>query len=178
VSRHSVAFVAVLAAALLLTSPTPGGAQSPSASFSADAVVVTVGMTIATIQDLNFGNVPKGVATTVAPAAAAAGQWQVTGSSNAFVTLAFTLPTVLTNIQALPGSTMPISFGLTSALWRRANNNPAGATAFNPALGTVGRFGPTANPTMYLWIGGTVNPAPTAKPGIYQGTIILSLTYL
>jgi len=168
----------VLAAVLAVALSQRGAAQGGSGTFSADAVVVTVGMTIATIQDLDFGTVPKGVATTVAPAAATAGQWQVTGSSNAFVTIAFTLPTVLTNIQALPGSTMPISFGLTSALWRRANNNPAGATAFSPALGTVGRFGPTANPTLNIWIGGTVNPAAAAKPGIYQGTIILSLTYL
>ena len=158
--------------------PGRGVAQGGTGSFTADAVVVTVGMTIATIQDLAFGSVPKGVATTVAPAAAAAGQWQITGNPNAFVTIAFTLPTQLTNIQALPGSTMPITFGLTSALWRRANNNPAGATAFSPALGTVGRFGPPANPTMNIWIGGTVNPAAAAKPGIYQGTIILSLTYL
>jgi hypothetical protein len=167
----------LLAAALVFAFPQWGVAQA-SGSFSADAVVVTVGMSIATIQDLNFGTVPKGVATTVAPAAATAGQWRITGNPNAFVTIAFTLPTQLTNIQALPGSTMPISFGLTSALWRRANNNPAGATAFSPALGAVGRFGPPSDPTINIWIGGTVNPAPTAKPGIYQGTIILSLTYL
>jgi hypothetical protein len=172
------ALVVALAAALALGFPQRGVAQGGSGSFTADAVVVTVGMAIATIQDLNFGTVPKGVATMVAPAAATAGQWQITGNPNAFVTIAFTLPTVLTNIQALPGSTMPISFGLTSALWRRANNNPAGATAFSPALGTVGRFGPPPNPTLNIWIGGSVNPAPTAKPGIYQGTIILSLTYL
>jgi len=168
----------LLAAALLIAIPARGVAQGGSGSFTADAVVVTVGMTIATIQDLAFGTVPKGVATTVAPAAATAGQWQITGNPNAFVTIAFTLPTQITNIQALPGSTMPISFGLTSALWRRANNNPAGATPFSPALGTVGRFGPPPNPTLNIWIGGTVNPAPTAKPGIYQGTVILSLTYL
>ncbi|HEV8401229.1 MAG TPA: DUF4402 domain-containing protein [Gemmatimonadales bacterium] len=168
----------VLAAVLTFALPQRGTAQGGSGTFSADAVVVTVGMTIATIQDLNFGTVPKGVATTVAPADATAGQWQITGNPNAFVTIAFTVPTVLTNIQALPGSTMPISFGLTSALWRRANNNPAGATPFSPALGTVGRFGPPANATLNIWVGGTVNPAAAAKPGIYQGTIILSLTYL
>jgi len=168
----------LLVIALVLALPTYAVAQGGSGSFTADAVVVTVGMTIATVQDLNFGSVPKGVATTVAPAAATAGQWQITGNPNAFVTIAFTLPTVLTNIQALPGSTMPISFGLTSALWRRASNNPAGATAFSPALGTLGRFGPPPTPTINIWIGGTVNPAPTAKPGIYQGTLILSLTYL
>jgi hypothetical protein len=167
-----------LLAALGFGVPSLAVAQGGSGSFGVDATVVTVGMAIATIQDLNFGTVPKGVATTVAPAAATAGQWQITGNPNAFVTIAFTLPTLLTNIQALPGSTMPISFGLTSALWRRANNNPAGATAFSPALGTIGRFGPAPNPTMNVWIGGTVNPAPAAKPGIYQGTVILSLTYL
>ncbi len=149
----------LLAATLVLALPTRAVAQGGSGAFTADAVVVTVGMTIATIQDLNFGTVPKGVATTVAPAGATAGQWEITGNPNAFVTIAFTLPTDLTNIQALPGSTMPIAFGLTSALWRRANKPPA-------------------NATMNVWIGGTVNPAPAAKPGIYQGTIILSLTYL
>ena len=168
----------LFAAALVLALPARAVAQGGSGAFTADAVVVTVGMTIATIQDLNFGSVPKGVATTVAPAGATAGQWQITGNPNAFVTVAFTVPAVLTNIQALPGSTMPISFGLTSALWRRASNDPTGATAFSPALGTVGRFGPPPTPTINIWIGGTVNPAAAAKPGIYQGTIILSLTYL
>jgi hypothetical protein len=168
----------LLALAGVLAVPARGGGQAPSAAITADAVVVTVGMTITTVRDLAFGTVTKGIATTVAPAAAGAGHWQVVGNPNAFVTIAFTLPALLTNLQALPGSTMPIAFGATSALWRRANNNPAGATAFDPALGTVGRFGPTANPTLYIWIGGTVNPAPTAKPGIYQGTVILSLTYL
>jgi hypothetical protein len=151
-------------------------AQS-SGSVSAAAVVVTVGMTLATLRDLNFGTVIKGVATTVQPTAATAGEWQVTGSSNAFVIISFTLPTVLTNIQALPGSTMPITFGLTSARWNRANNNPATATPFSPALGAVGRLGPPPNPNMYIWLGGTVNPAPTAKPGIYQGAVIVSLVY-
>ena len=93
------------------------------------------------------------------------------------VVISFTLPTQLINIQAQPGSTMPIAFNATSALWRRATNNPAGATTFNPNVGTVGRIGPPANPTMYIWIGGTVTPAAAAKPGIYQGTVIVSLSY-
>ena len=156
----------------------PGSAVAQSgASVSADAVVVTVGMTITTLRDLNFGTVIKGVPTTVLPAAATAGEWQVTGSSNAFVIISFTLPTLLTNIQALPGSTMPITFSGVSAIWRRATNNPVGGTIFNPAAGAVGRFGPPANPSMYVWVGGTVNPAATAKPGIYQGNVVVSLIY-
>lgn len=160
-----------------LGASTRGVAQA-SGSVAADAVVVTVGMTITTLRDLAFGTVIKGVATTVQPVAANAGEWQVTGSPNAFVTIGFTLPTELTNIQALPGSTMPISFSATSARWRRTTNDPTGGTPFSPVLGAVGRFGPPPSPTLYIWLGGTVDPAPTAKPGIYQGTIVVSLAYL
>jgi len=166
----------VLSLGLLAAAAQPLVGQN-AAIVSADAVVVTVGMTIATLSQLNFGSVPRGVATTVAPNQAAAGEWQVTGNGNAFVNISFTLPTQLINIQAQPGSTMPIAFNATSALWRRATNNPAGATTFNPNVGTVGRIGPPANPTMYIWIGGTVTPAAAAKPGIYQGTVIVSLSY-
>lgn len=169
---------ALLLVATLLAAPGWGAAQGGSGSVPAEAVVVTVGMTITTLRDLAFGAVTKGVATTIQPVDAGAGAWEISGNSNAFATIAFALPTQLTNVQALPGSTMPISFGAISARWRRANSDPAGATAFDPALGSVGRFGPGPNPTLYIWIGGTVNPALTAKPGIYQGTIVLSLTYL
>ena len=166
----------VLSLGLLTGAAQPLVGQN-AATVSADAVVVTVGMSIATLSQLNFGSVPKGVATTVAPNQAAAGEWQVTGNGNAFVNIIFTLPTQLINLQAQPGSTMPIAFNATSALWRRATNNPAGATTFNPTVGTLGRIGPPANPTMYIWIGGTVTPAAAAKPGIYQGTVIVSLSY-
>jgi hypothetical protein len=169
--------LALILAAGGLGASTRGVAQG-SGSVAADAVVVTVGMTITTLRDLAFGTVIKGVATTVQPVDANGGEWQVTGSANAFVTITFTLPTVLTNIQALPGSTMPITFSATSARWRRATNDPTGGAPFSPALGAVGRFGPPPNPTLYIWLGGTVNPAPTAKPGIYQGTIVVSLAYL
>lgn len=166
----------VLVAVLLALAPRLQ-AQGGSSFVAADAVVVTTGMTIATMRDLNFGTVIKGVATTVAPAAANAGEWQVSGSANAFVVISFTLPTMLTNIQALPGSTMPIAFNATSAIWRRSTNNPAGGNVFNPAVGNVGRLGPPPNFSMFIWLGGTVNPAPTAKPGIYQGNVVVSLIY-
>ena len=72
---------------------------------------------------------------------------------------------------------MPISFNATSAIWRRATNDPTGGNTFNPATGAVGRFGPPPNFNLYIWIGGTVNPAAAAKPGIYQGNVIVSLIY-
>ena len=44
-------------------------AAQAGASVSADAVVVTVGMTISTLRDLNFGTVIKGVPSTILPTA-------------------------------------------------------------------------------------------------------------
>jgi hypothetical protein len=162
--------------ASLLALPASLTAQAGS-TVTAEAVVVTTGMTLSKLRDLDFGTVIKGVATTVQPTGATAGALQVTGSRNAFVVISFTLPTQLTNIQALPGSAIPISFNATSARWNRANNNAGAGHAFNPATGAVGRLGPRRNPNMYIWLGGTVNPAAAAKPGIYQGNVIVSLIY-
>ena len=158
--------------------PRRGVPQGVSGSVGIDANVIGQAVTVTTLSNLNFGSVPKGVATTVLPTAAGAGAWQIQGGKNADVSMAFVLPAVLTNIQALPGSTMPISFGATSARWNRATNNVAGATAFNPIAGTTGRLGPPANPFIYLWIGGTVSPAAATKPGVYTGTIIVTIAYL
>src|SRR5258708_1541326 len=173
-TRLAVALLALFA--LTATAPR-ASAQFNNASIAATAELVTVGMTITTLSNLNFGSVPKGVATTVLPSAAGAGEWQVDGNPNAFAAVTFTLPTVLTNIQALPGSTMPITFTATSAIWHRRTNNAAARPGFDPNLRTTGRLMPPGTPTLYIWIGGTVNPAANVKPGIYQGTIIVTLIY-
>ena len=173
----SRARLAVFALLTLVATARRASAQFNNASIGSTAEVVTVGMTITTLRNLNFGSVPKGVATTVLPTAAGAGEWQVDGNKNAFASITFTLPTILNNIQAAPGSTMPITFSATSAIWNRSTNNPAAGTTFDPNIGTVGRFGPPGTPTLYIWIGGTVNPAANVKPGIYQGTIIVTLIY-
>lgn len=170
----------VVAGLLLAAAAGSALAQGNVAGIGVDALVLSPGMTITTLTNLNFGTVIKGVATTVAPTSPSAGEWQVVGSNNARVSITFTLPTVLNNIQALPGSTMPITFSNTSAIWRRAINDPTGggALTFDPNTGTTARFGPVPNPVIYIWIGGTVAPPLTAKPGIYTGTIIVSLEYI
>jgi len=149
--------------------PLPVLSQGVGGSVGIDANVIGPALTVTTLSDLDFGSVPKGVATTVQPTAAGAG---------ADVSITFVLPAVLTNIQALPGSTMPVSFGATAARWNRATNDVASATAFDPIAGTTGKLGPTANPFLYIWIGGTVSPAAAAKPGVYTGTIIVTIAYL
>jgi len=158
--------------------PRPGLSQGVGGSVGIDANVIGQALTVTTLSNLNFGSVPKGIATTVQPTAAGAGAWQIQGTKNADVSIGFVLPTLLINVQALPGSTIPLSFGATSGRWNRATNNVAGATAFNPSAGTTAKLGPTANPYLYLWIGGTVSPAATAKPGVYTGTIIVTIAYL
>jgi hypothetical protein len=166
--------LALLLAALAIPAIAAG---QQSASLTATAVITSTPLTVTRLRDLNFGTVPRGIATTVRPNAAGAGEFQVTGLANARVIISFVLPTQLNNIQAAPGSTMPIAFLYNSARWRRANNNPNGGTTFNPATGAVGRLGPPANPTMYIWLGGRVNPAANAKPGIYTGTVVVNLVY-
>ena len=168
--------VGVLVAVVL--APRAGRAQGVAGQVGIDAEVIGQGISITSLRNLNFGTVIKGVPSAVLPTQAAAGEWQVQGNKNALVSIGFTLPTVLTNIQALPGSIMPISFGAAAALWNRGSNNVAGATPFDPSVGATGKLGPPANPYIYVWIGGTVSPAATAKPGIYTGTIIVSLAYL
>jgi hypothetical protein len=153
-------------------------AQTPTGQVGAEAVVVTVGMTLTPLKDLQFGSVPLGVATTVQPTAASAGAWQAAGSGNALVSVTFTLPTTLRNVQAVSGVTMPIGFNGTAARWRRTANDPTGAAAFDPAVGVTARFGPPPNAMLYVWIGGTVSPSATQLPGIYSGTIILQVAYL
>lgn len=167
--RHAIPLCALLAV--------PAANAQSGATVSVDAVVVTVGMTVTTLADLQFGTVVAGVPTSVPFTAAGAGAWQVTGSPNAFVSISFTLPGVLTNVQAAPESTMPIVFGAGDAGWDRAKSDPTAATVFDPRVGTVGRIGPPPNATLFIWIGGTVSPPAAAKPGIYTGTVILSLVY-
>jgi hypothetical protein len=174
--NRTLVLVGALVALVLV--PGTGRAQGVAGQVGIDAQVIGTGITVTSLRNLDFGTVIKGVPTAVLPTAAAAGEWQVQGSKNALVTIRFTLPTVLTNIQALPGSTMPIAFGAAAALWNRGTNSVVGATPFDPSVGATGRLGPPANPYIYLWIGGTVSPAATAKPGIYTGTIVVSLAYL
>lgn len=168
-----------LAALLIALVPVAGMAQGRSTTAQVTALVVSTPITFASLQDLNFATVTRGVPKTVVQNTAAAAKMRVTGASNAFAQIRFTLPTQLPNVQAVPGITMPISFPANSARWRRNNDSPNGGTIFNPAVGVNNaRFGGGGNPYFFVYLGGTVNPSPTQAPGIYQGTIILTITYL
>lgn len=159
--------------------PATAAAQGQTTTTNVTALVPGVPITFLNIQDLNFATVTRGVPKTVLRNTAAAGKVRVSGESNAFAQISFTLPTQLPNIQALPGVNMPISFAANSAGWNRDTDDPGGGTAFNPAVGVNNaRFGPPPRPYIYVYLGGTVSPTVTQAPGVYQGSIILTITYL
>ena len=169
----------LIATLLLALAPAVAAAQGQSTTTSVTALVPGVPVTFLNLQDLNFAVVTRGVPKTVLRNTAAAGKVRVSGASNAFAQITFTLPTQLPNIQALPGVNMPISFAANSAGWNRDTDDPGGGTAFNPAVGVNNaRFGPPPRPYIYVYLGGTVTPSAVQAPGIYQGSIILTITYL
>jgi hypothetical protein len=169
----------LLLALCVLLAPASALAQGLSINGSITALVVGTPITFLNLQILDFAAVTRGVPKTVAQNTAAAGKVRVAGEPNAFTQIRFTLPTQLPNIQAVPGINMPISFAANSARWRRTNDAAGGGTIFNPAVGVNNaRFGNAANPYFFVYLGGTVNPSLTQAPGIYQGTIILTITYL
>jgi spore coat protein U-like protein len=164
---------------VLLLAPSAAAAQGATTTGRATARVFTVPITFLNLQDLDFGIVTLGVPKTVIQNTASAGKIRVAGQPNAFAQIRFTLPTQLDNVQALPGITMPITFAANSARWRRRIDATGGGTIFNPAVGVNNaRFGGNANPYFFVYLGGTVTPSASQAPGIYQGTIILTITYL
>src|SRR5437764_15092864 len=87
--------------------PRRGVPQGVSGSVGIDANVIGQAVTVTTLSNLNFGSVPKGVASTVLPTAAGAGAWRTRASKNAAVSRTSDLPAVPTYMHALPGRTMP-----------------------------------------------------------------------
>ena len=170
--------LAAAAAMAIALTPGVGAAQVTTSTAQVTALVIGSPINFLSVRNLDFATVTRGIPKSVAYTAPAAAKVQLGGSSNAFAQITFTLPTQLPNIQAVPGINMPITFGAGSAAWNRDQDNVGAATAFNPASPTVGRFGPPPRPWLWIYLGGTVNPSPTQAPGIYQGTIILTITYL
>jgi hypothetical protein len=169
----------LLLALLLATVPASAGAQGRSTTANVTALLAGASITFLNLQILDFATVTRGVPKTVVQNTAAAGKVRVAGTANAFAQIRFTLPANLPNVQAVPGINLPISFATNSARWRRGTDAAGGGRIFNPAVGVNNaRFGGNARPYFFVYLGGTVTPSPTQAPGIYQGSIILTITYL
>ncbi len=129
------------------------------------------------VQDLDFGDVVPATPATVNPRTAPnAGEFEISGTSGAEIAMSFALPTAL----VVGPNSMPIAFGpgagcqVGSLSFLRFV-----CGAFNPAVTLVRRIpnvGPPFN-VIYVWLGGTVSPTPAQAPGIYRGTITLTVAY-
>ena len=144
------------------------------ASIQALATVVSSLSVIGT-NNLQFGAVTLGVSKAVDKTDIGfAGEWTITGTAAAELSIDFTLPAVLRTTDTL--STMPINFGATDASY---GNNAAGQTS---PLGTLNPNGPVvqrigAGAQMLIWIGGVVYPSISQTGGDYSGEIMLTVAY-
>jgi hypothetical protein len=152
---------------------TPLGAQS--ASILARAEVSDVALSVLDVQELDFGTVAPGFATTIDPQASpSAGKFEIRGANRAEITVDVNLPAALT---VGPWS-MPIAFGANGACHRNRDQQ-AQCTYFDPSTTLVTRIRNRNFPEnlQIVWIGGTVSPAAAQFPGVYRGTITLTAAY-
>jgi hypothetical protein len=139
-----------------------------SANIQATATVLSA-ITVAAGNDLQFGNVTPGVNKTTAIADAGAGRFDVTKAANQGVTLAFTLPTDLTD------GTNNLPIGTWTGGWN-TSATPAGATAFTPSAAGTNTTA-TAGTGIFVYVGATVSPAAAQVAGSYSGTVTMSVVY-
>ena len=162
----------LLAVALLAWAPAALAQGSSSANINAQAVVLNA-VSVTAQSDLDFGNVIPGTNKAVAITSASAGRWIVQGSGGAEVGLSF--PALPISLSDGASNTLPLVFTPTDAAYNPVLN-PGGAQTFDPSTGTSANIG--ASPAeLYVWIGGTVVPAPAQASGTYTGTITMQATY-
>jgi hypothetical protein len=157
--------VSAVAAALLSLAQ---AAQAQSASIQALANVFQP-ITVTGARDLDFGNVFPGVNKTIAVADPTSGRFDLTGQASANVDLTFTLPATLVS----GGNTMPIGSwtGCTNGV-----NATAGCTSFTPS-GAATASALSGTGALFVWVGGTVQPAANQAAGAYAGTVTLQVAY-
>lgn len=153
-------------------------AQSSTDSDAADAtanVFTPITVTQVTDANLDFGNVFTGEdPAAITPDNGA--QFDVSGSQQGVdVELTFTLPAELTG----PGDPIGITFGGNSAAWTDGTtyNNPNTFDPNNSPGATVSPL-PTDDGEVRVWIGGDLDPIPSAQTeGQYTATITLTADY-
>ncbi len=158
---------------VLLLLAVPVQAQE-SGTIQATATVVS-SLTVTGSNNLQFGSVTPGTPKAVDKVTAgSAGEWEITGTASAEVTLDFTLPTELSDGAA---ATMPINFTATDASYDDGSGGGQAAPAgvINPAV--VSTVNLSGAGDMTVWIGGTVNPDIAQTGGSYSADIIMTVTY-
>lgn len=145
-----------------------GTAHGQSASIQATATVVTP-ITVTGTAPLAFGNVFQGVNKTIAFSDATSGRFSLTGYVNSQVAMTFTLPATL----ASGANTMPIN---TYDVRVNGTNSTTGTTALTVTSGTPVNSNFVSG-SLFVFLGGRVQPAVAQAAGTYTGTIVLAAAY-
>jgi hypothetical protein len=172
--EEEVRLLLILGSFLVLLLLTPAAQAQESGTIQATATVVS-SLTVTGSNNLQFGSVTPGTPKAVDKTTiGSAGEWTITGTASAEVTLDFTLPTELSDGAA---ATMPITFSATDASYEDGSGGGQAAPAgvINPAvISTVDLSGAGE---MTVWIGGTVNPGLAQTGGNYSADVVLTVTY-
>jgi hypothetical protein len=144
-------------------------AQAQSGDIQATANVLA-SISVATGQDLVFGNVTPGVNKTVLLTDATAGRFDATGAAGAGVQINFILPTDLSNGSDL----LPIAGW--DGCWNTVNDASAGCVGANMGGSTAGAF--SGGGLLYVFVGATVSPAAAQAVGAYSAVVTMTLSYL
>lgn len=164
--------ILVLPALILML--TGGAVAQERAAIQALATVVS-SLSIVGTNNLQFGTVTPGVTKSVDKATIGfAGEWEVTGTSSAELTVDFTLPDTLRTADTL--GVMRIDFGATDASFSDGTGSQGAPTGtLNPNGPIVRRIG--AGGMFVVWIGGTVYPRVSQTGGDYSAEILLTVAY-
>ena len=161
-----------VAAALVLTGSSVAHAQSNQASITATANVLAP-ISIAGDNDLDFGTVFPGINKTILYTDLAnGGHWSISGATGREVDLTFVLPLTL----ASGGDNLAIVFAAGSAA-RNTSDVVGGATTFDPSAVETAFLSGGAPGTLFVWVGGEVQPTISQPGGTYTGTITLTIDY-
>lgn len=159
----------VLAASAAISAPAAAQNQTDSDQLTATAVVAAA-INVTTVAQLDFGTVMPNFGRTILFTDAGAGHFQVVGSANAEVSLAFSLlPTDLSDGTNL----LPVTF--TSR--HNTAADPTGGTTFDPAVGEPGTNLDATTGQLHVYVGGTVTAAGTQPSGTYTALVELTAAY-
>ncbi len=166
--------LSILCCFVLLTA-VPAAQAQERGTIQAIATVVS-GLRVTPMNNLNFETVLPGIRKTVDKTDVGfAGEWWVTGTASAELSIDFELPEYLYAIDS--SASMLITFGPFDASYDDGTGGgqvaPAGILNPNgPSVQDIGVDG-----TITIWIGGAVWPAISQTGGDYSGDIILIVAY-
>lgn len=129
-------------------------------------------MTVRPIQNLSFGFLLPGVATTIdALQLASSGQIEISAAIGTTFEIRYTLPAAMSGV----GTTLPLAFGSASA-GAAPSSNPANLIRFNPAQAARFQLVTTTRATFFL--GGRANPRNGQPIGSYSAPIVVTIINL